>query len=74
MAKNQDKLLSDNPKLQNLINVCAFCNKKGYKPSILETAHGLYGVAGIIKNSFEELALNDSGVCYECESLIDKNA
>ena len=72
MTQNPDKLLRDNPKLLKLINVCSFCNNKGYKPGILETANGQYGIKGMVKNQFEELALNSNGVCKKCESLLVK--
>ncbi len=74
MGENQSKLLRDNSKLKKLINECSFCGKKGYKPGILETAHGEYGAGLTVKKYFEELALNNSGVCKACEFILAKNS
>ena len=54
-----------------LINECCFCHKKGLKPGILEVEFSRdIKTQEHFSKIANELPINESGMCDECEELV----
>lgn len=58
------------PQFKKWINECICCHRKGYKPEMPEHIGGEISMAGgQIRKYFNELSLNEDGLCEVCEKL-----
>ena len=60
------ELVEGTPGLRGLLHACAGCGAVGLRPGILGTRAGDYGWRESAGRNFEELHLNEGGLCPVC--------
>lgn len=58
------------PKLKKWMNQCIGCQTKGFKPEMPKKLPP-GGPSLLLQHYFNELALNDGGLCRECQTALD---
>ena len=61
----------ETPLLRPILHECIFCKKVGIKPDILGTKYGDYGAREYVRKRYEELELNENGLCEDCQLIQD---
>jgi hypothetical protein len=54
------------PLKAKILNECWCCHAVGFKPGVLETQLGDYGMRDLLKGRYEELRLSAEGLCDNC--------
>jgi hypothetical protein len=71
--REREHLFELSPSFKKWINTCASCGLQGYKPEMTPE----YFFAGVgardIKRLFDELSLDEFGLCPSCSELFHKN-
>ena len=71
-AREREHLFELSPSFQKWIHTCDSCGLQGYKPEM----RAEYFFAGVgardIKKLFDELPLNDLGLCSKCSEVFGK--
>lgn len=68
-----DQLVARTSGLRKLIQACGGCGAVGLRPGILATRAGDYGWRESVSMEFEELRLNDHGLCPVCAEQFSAN-
>ena len=62
-----DLYLSMYPDLHRWLNACVACGRRGYKPDLPENIYPHFNVAATnLRAMFEELAVDENGMCSVC--------
>lgn len=68
---NGEEFLSMHPAQRKWINECSMCHQRGYKPDILEQLYPYPPTeTRNLRCYFKPLALNNKGICEECNKFL----
>lgn len=72
--KKGEEYIRKFPKFKKWINECPLCHRKGYDPKLPLKITKIDGSLEIhfIKKYFDQLALDENGICEKCSIVINK--
>jgi hypothetical protein len=68
MEKDPDKILGQSGYLRQWVNECVACHRRGCRPSPPP-----YGAYATLRRMFDELPLDEDGMCEQCRDQTYQN-
>ena len=66
-----EKFFEQYPSMRRWVNECVTCHRKGYRPETpLPEEETMYPTPWHLRRYFDELDLDESGVCEQCRNTL----